>query len=176
MKMSMKELLNKLLNWKGFIFDWSEQETANTTNTWVPVFNYAKIQHRVIPVTYNKLPNVSSTSNRNTSNTTTTSTSGVNITTLSHKTNTGKYLVIAKATYKTNNQTSNMKVTCAGTQIAYDVTNDTANHPVTLFGVRTTSADATETIALVMTPQSGSTATSPAYHTYGITAIDIPYS
>lgn len=119
-------------------------------------------------------PNTSSTSNRNTSNqTTTNSTTGLQVTSLSHKTNTGKYLVIAKCAYKTSTNTSNIRVNCAGTQIAYEVTSDTVNHQGVIFGVRTTTKGATETVELRLTPQSGATATLPAYNTYAITCVDI---
>lgn len=47
--LKIKALLAKILNWSGFAYDWSEWETNNTTDTWVPVFREGKIQHRVIP-------------------------------------------------------------------------------------------------------------------------------
>lgn len=47
--LKIKALLAKIVNWYGFRFDWSEYATNNTTDTWVPVFNGWKIQHRVIP-------------------------------------------------------------------------------------------------------------------------------
>lgn len=47
--LKIKALLGKILSWYGFRFDWSEHATENTTDMWVPVFNYEKIQHRVIP-------------------------------------------------------------------------------------------------------------------------------
>ena len=43
MKLDVKELLNK------FLYMWEEWQTANTADTWVPVFVNGKIQHRVIP-------------------------------------------------------------------------------------------------------------------------------
>lgn len=48
--LKLKELLAKILGWAGFRLDWSEYETNNTTNTWVPVFVGNKLQHRVIPI------------------------------------------------------------------------------------------------------------------------------
>lgn len=48
--LKLKALIAKIVNWYGFRFDWSEQATNNTTDTWVPVFTASgKIQHRVIP-------------------------------------------------------------------------------------------------------------------------------
>ena len=47
--LKVKALLSKILNWSGFGYDWSEWETNNTTDTWVPVLRGKKIQHRVIP-------------------------------------------------------------------------------------------------------------------------------
>lgn len=47
--LKIKALLGKILNWSGFAFDWSDTGTNNTTDTWVPVFNGGKIQHRDIP-------------------------------------------------------------------------------------------------------------------------------
>lgn len=46
--LKLKDLLSKLVNWAGFKLDWSEYETNNTTNTWIPVFVGTKIQHRVL--------------------------------------------------------------------------------------------------------------------------------
>lgn len=47
--LKIKALLAKILNWSGFTFDWSEWETNNTIDTWVPVFVDGKIQHKVVP-------------------------------------------------------------------------------------------------------------------------------
>lgn len=48
MKASLKKLLNKILNWSGFEITW-DWRTDNTSDTWIPVFTGATIQHRVIP-------------------------------------------------------------------------------------------------------------------------------
>lgn len=47
--LDVKKTLSKMLNWFGFRFDWSEYDTNNTADTWVPVFTDGKIQHRVLP-------------------------------------------------------------------------------------------------------------------------------
>ena len=173
MDFSLKRLLEKIINWGGFIYTW-EGGTNNTTDTLVPVFNGSKIQHRVLPVTYNLIPATTSKSTRNTTDVTTTdSTNGVIITTLNHTTRTGKYVVFASAVFYTSINTSNIRVNCAGTQAAYAVTNVREPIGISILGIRSTTKNATEKVDLVLTPQSGATATLPSYNTYMLYAIDI---
>ena len=46
--LDVKKLLSKIVNWSGFKYTW-DINTANTTDTWVPVMVNDSIQHRSIP-------------------------------------------------------------------------------------------------------------------------------
>lgn len=117
--------------------------------------------------------NATRTSNRGTSNNTNTSTTPKDLLTINHKTNTGKVAVIGKIPLLTNNQTSNCRIIVNGTEVAYNVTNATVVQQITLFGTADVTKGSTVPIKLQFAPQSGSTATVPAYNTYALMAFDL---
>ena len=117
--------------------------------------------------------NVTRTSNRATANNTNNTTTPKDLLTINHKTNTGKIAVIGKIPLLTNNQTSNCRIIVNGTEVAYNVTNATVVQQLTLFGYADVTKGSTVPIKLQFAPQSGSTATVPAYNTYALMAFDL---
>ena len=174
--LKLKALLAKILSWAGFKFDWSEYTTNNTTDTWVPVFRNEIIQHRVIPANYNRVPNVGSAEGTN-SSLTRTGTGYTDLCSLSYTTNTGRFIVIARAVIKTSRYTSNALIRLDGNQAGYwSNTNSTSYmvvNPLLYTGSQTPGS--THTITLSITAQdSGTTCTSADYHKPWILVFDIP--
>ena len=118
-------------------------------------------------------PNVSRVQNRRTTDVTTTT--QTTIASLSHTTKTGKFIVMAQMTLKTSRNTSRVVLAQGTNVLAESTTNSTANTNASLFAFGTATSGTAVSLAMNMVSQdTETTATAPAYHTYSIMAVDIP--
>lgn len=150
--------------------------TNNTTDTWVPVLSSGRLQHRVIPINYNKVPNIGAVQGTNTEETIT-GTGDKVLCSLNYTTNTGRFVVFGRAVMKTSRYTSTIWIRSNGVRQGYPSgTNSTSFITVNpIWFTLSATPGQTYTIDLAMTAQdSGTTGTKAGYHAPWLLAFDIP--
>ena len=169
MKVSMKELLNKLLNWSGLKYTW-DIGTNNTTDTWVPVFTGNTIQHRVIPTQLNSW---ASNPGSGSSQKSTTGTTVLISTSYTPKTN--KIRVAGYAQVYVNTYTGGIRLMVGGSNIGQQTTNNqnSVADGVYVEAFANVTPNSAVTVQLVLYAQSGATAYVPAYRMMGLTIHDV---